>query len=93
MLDIEMIPKLLIKMVAFLEPLVPKELLENYRFILKMDPIDQKCAIQRELKPYEFDLDGLVEKIFKDHNIKIDSQKKEDITKFKRYLEALCECA
>lgn len=93
MLDIEFIPKILKKMVEFLTPLVPHDLVKNYHFILEIDPLDQKCAIQRELKPYEFDLDGFIEKLFSDHNLKIMDYKKEDIIKFRRFLQALCEAS
>lgn len=91
MLDIEFIPKILKNMILFLENKVPSTLLDNYCSILEMDPLEQKSIIQRELKPYELSLNELIEKLMSDHGLNKNQFSKDDLIKFKRYLEALCE--
>lgn len=91
MLDIEFIPRILYNMVIFLKPILPESIINEYSSILEMDPIDQKSAVQRIIKPYEFCLHDFIIDCITRNNLDVNDFKEEDILKFKRYLTALCE--
>lgn len=91
MLDVDFIPKVISKMVDFLKPKLPSDLVLKYKVILDLDPLEQKSVIQRELKPYELCLDDFIESLIKKHGMEPKKFNDEDLHKFKRYLSALCE--
>lgn len=90
-LDIEFIPRIINSMIVFLKPIVPSSIFQQYSSILELDPMEQKCAIQREIKPYEFCLEDFIEEMITKHGLKVEDFRREDILKFKRYLSALCD--
>ena len=91
MLDVVFIPQILNNMVEFLKPHLPESILNDYLSILEMDPMEQKSAIQREIKPYEFALDDFIIDTINRNGMKTSDFKQEDLLKFRRYLSALCD--
>ena len=90
-LDIEVIPILIKNMVKFLEDVTNVKITEMYKDLINLTPLEQKAYIQRELKPYELDIDELIEKLIILHNLDKNKFKVEHLQKFRRFLNALIE--
>lgn len=90
MIDVDFIPKVLENLIKFLKEIVP-EVVSSYEDIHQFTPLEQKSIIQRELKPYQLSLEAFIENLIQTHGLDIKNYKEEDLCKFKRFLQALCE--